>query len=62
MVIGMEVGVITEQKDIPIELLMRILSLVDDQTIITASGVYRGWREAVCSGLTWLLFLWYMFF
>lgn len=58
----LEVGVITEWKDIPVELLMQILSLVDDQTVITASGVCRGWREAICFGLTRLSFSWYMFF
>ncbi|KAK7293803.1 hypothetical protein RJT34_16678 [Clitoria ternatea] len=51
-------GVIKEWKDIPVELLMQILSLVDDQTGITASEVCRGWREAICFGLTRLSLSW----
>ncbi|KAI7980603.1 F-box protein SKP2A [Camellia lanceoleosa] len=37
-------GVITEWKDIPMELLLRIVSLGDDQTVIVAAGVWSGWR------------------
>ena len=47
----MEAGVITEWKDIPMELLLRIVSLVDDRTVIMASGVCSGWRDAICLGL-----------
>lgn len=47
-----------EWKDIPMELLLRILSLVDDQTVIKASGVCSGWREAICLGLTRLCLSW----
>ncbi|KAK9270590.1 hypothetical protein L1049_026172 [Liquidambar formosana] len=47
-------GVITEWKDIPMELLLRIVSLVDDRTVIIASGVCSGWRDAICLGLTHL--------
>lgn len=47
-----------EWKDIPVELLMQILSLVDDQTVITASGVCRGWRDAIYSGLARLSLSW----
>ncbi|KAL5128440.1 F-box protein SKP2B [Glycine soja] len=50
--VNIKAGVITEWKDIPVELLMQILSLVDDQTVIIASEVCRGWREAICFGLT----------
>ncbi|KAI4337898.1 hypothetical protein L6164_016263 [Bauhinia variegata] len=50
--------VIIEWKDIPVELLMQILSLVDDQTVISASGVCRGWRDAICFGLTRLSLSW----
>ncbi|XWS15202.1 hypothetical protein CRYUN_Cryun35bG0074500 [Craigia yunnanensis] len=46
--------VITEWKDIPMELLFRIVSLVDDRTAIVASGVCCGWRDAICLGLTQL--------
>ncbi|XP_020961991.1 F-box protein SKP2A isoform X2 [Arachis ipaensis] len=54
----MKAGVITEWKDIPVELLMQILSLVDDQTVITASGVCRGWRDAIYFGLARLSLSW----
>ena len=57
-VVKMEVGVITEWKDIPVELLMQILLLLDDRTVITASGVCRGWRDAICFGLTHLSLSW----
>ncbi|CAJ1971965.1 unnamed protein product [Sphenostylis stenocarpa] len=50
--VNLKAGVITEWKDIPVELLLQILSLVDDQTVIIASEVCRGWREAICFGLT----------
>lgn len=52
--------VITEWKDIPMELLLRIVSLVDDQTVIVASGVCSGWRDAICWGLTHLSLSWYI--
>ncbi|PNX84426.1 F-box protein skp2a-like [Trifolium pratense] len=48
---NMKVGMITEWKDIPVELLMQILSLVDDKTVIRASGVCRGWRDSIYFGL-----------
>lgn len=60
--VKMEGGVISEWKDIPVELLMQILALVDDQTVISASGVCRGWRDAICFGLTRLSLSWYLFF
>ncbi|XP_051124521.1 F-box protein SKP2A isoform X2 [Andrographis paniculata] len=49
---------ISEWKDIPVELLLRILSLVDDQTVILASGVCHGWRDAISWGLTHLSLYW----
>ncbi|KAK4433734.1 F-box protein SKP2A [Sesamum alatum] len=49
---------IIEWKDIPVELLLRILSLVDDRTVIVASGVCHGWRDAVSWGLTHLSLSW----
>ncbi|XP_057503871.1 F-box protein SKP2A-like isoform X2 [Actinidia eriantha] len=52
------VGMITEWKDIPMELLLRIVSLVDDRTAIIASGVCSGWRDAICWGLTQLSLSW----
>ncbi|GMH17144.1 hypothetical protein Nepgr_018985 [Nepenthes gracilis] len=54
----MEGEVIPEWKDIPTELLLRILSLLDDQTVIKASGVCSGWREAISLGLTHLCLSW----
>lgn len=58
--VNFKAGVITEWKDIPVELLMQILSLVDDQTVMIASEVCRGWREAICFGLTRLSLSWYI--
>ncbi|GFY96537.1 F-box/RNI-like superfamily protein [Actinidia rufa] len=52
------VGMITEWKDIPMELLLRIVSLVDDRMAIIASGVCSGWRDAICWGLTQLSLTW----
>ncbi|KAJ7959222.1 F-box protein like [Quillaja saponaria] len=54
----LERGVITEWKDIPMELLLQILSLLDDKAVIVASGVCRGWRDAICLGLTRLSLSW----
>ncbi|KAF2306838.1 hypothetical protein GH714_021893 [Hevea brasiliensis] len=56
--VKMEGVVITEWKDIPMELLLRIGSLVDDRTVIMASGVCSGWRDALCLGLTHLSLSW----
>lgn len=60
--VNLKARTIMEWKDIPVELLMQILSLVDDQTVISASGVCRGWREAICFGLTRLSLSWYIIF
>ncbi|KAI5394338.1 F-box protein SKP2A [Lathyrus oleraceus] len=49
---------IREWKDIPVELLMQILSLLDDQTVITASHVCHGWRDSISFGLTHLSLSW----
>ncbi|XP_047342604.1 F-box protein SKP2B-like [Impatiens glandulifera] len=51
-------GVITEWKDIPVELLLRIVLLVDDRTVIVTSGVCRGWRDAIFWGLSHLSLSW----
>ncbi|KAF5749087.1 hypothetical protein HS088_TW04G01049 [Tripterygium wilfordii] len=56
--VKMEGVVITEWKDIPMELLLRIVSLVDDRTVIMVSGVCCGWRDAMCLGLTQLSLSW----
>ena len=40
-------------KDLPIELLLRIMSIVgDDRMLVVASGVCTGWRDALGWGLT----------
>lgn len=46
--------------DLPMELLVRILSLVDNRTVITASGVCHGWRDSVGQGIHDLSFSWYV--
>ncbi|KAG9457174.1 hypothetical protein H6P81_001682 [Aristolochia fimbriata] len=53
-----EKGVLPDWKDIPVELLLRIVSLVDDRTVIIAAGVCTGWRDAISSGLTHLSLSW----
>ena len=46
-------------KDIPIELLLRIVSVADDERmVISVSGVCTGWRDALCVGLTHLSLSW----
>lgn len=51
---------ISEWKDIPVELLMRILCLVDDRTVVVVSGVCHGWRDAISWGLSRLSLSWYI--
>ncbi|KAG6501383.1 hypothetical protein ZIOFF_041262 [Zingiber officinale] len=51
--------VMARWKDLPMELLLRILSLVDDQTVIVASGVCTSWRKALRLGLTKFSLSWY---
>lgn len=46
-------------KDLPTELLLRILSLLDDSTVFVASSVCKGWRIALCLGLTSFSLSWY---
>ncbi|KAJ9560451.1 hypothetical protein OSB04_005611 [Centaurea solstitialis] len=58
MVLGGGRRVITEWKDIPMELLMRIVSLLDDRTVVIASGVCSGWRDAISWGLTHFSLSW----
>ncbi|XP_068653500.1 F-box protein SKP2B-like [Aristolochia californica] len=60
LVVGekMERGAIADWKDIPVELLLRIVSLVDARTVITVAGVCTGWRDAICAGLTHLSLSW----
>ncbi|RZC54469.1 hypothetical protein C5167_013326 [Papaver somniferum] len=61
VMVGVEGGgkmMMNNWKDLPMELLLRILSLVDDRTVIVASGVCTGWRDAVCLGLVSLNISW----
>ncbi|XP_078447246.1 F-box/RNI-like superfamily protein [Wolffia australiana] len=54
-------GMISEMtgwKDLPMELLLRIISLTDNRTAVVASGVCTGWREALGAGLTHLSLSW----
>ena len=45
-------------QDMPMELLVRILALVDDRTVVVATGVCTGWRDSICAGITELSFAW----
>ncbi|TVU36287.1 hypothetical protein EJB05_18217 [Eragrostis curvula] len=50
---------LTGWKDLPMELLLRIMSIVgDDRMVIVASGVCTGWRDALGWGVTNLSLLW----
>lgn len=50
-------------KDLPVELLLRIISTVgDDRMIIVASGVCTGWRDALGWGVTRLSLSWWACF
>lgn len=55
---NMEGVVFNGWKDLPMELLLRIVSLGDDRTVIIASGVCTGWRDAICAGLGKLCLSW----
>lgn len=44
--------------DIPMELLVRILALVDDRTVVLATGVCAGWRDSICTGVIGISFNW----
>ncbi|KAK1554228.1 hypothetical protein Q3G72_009503 [Acer saccharum] len=56
--VKMEGVVITEWKDIPMELLLRIGSLVDDRTIIMASGVPLHLSTACIAKEPFFVFCW----
>lgn len=53
--------VISDWSEIPMELLLRIVCLLDDRTVVVVAGVCCGWREAICLGLTRVSFSWYVF-
>jgi len=48
----------THWHDLPMELLVRVLTLVDNRTVVTASGVCRGWRDSVGQGIHDLSLSW----
>lgn len=48
--------------DIPMELLVRIMTLVDNRTVVVASGVCNAWRDALRHGILELSFSWYITF
>ncbi|PWA83343.1 F-box domain, Leucine-rich repeat domain, L domain-like protein [Artemisia annua] len=50
--------VFSDWSEIPMELLLRIVCLLDDRTVVVASGVCCGWRDAISSGLTNFSFSW----
>lgn len=50
--------VVYEWKDIPMELLLRIVSLLDDRTVIIVSAVCTGWRDAIFRGITHFSLSW----
>ncbi|KAD4386303.1 hypothetical protein R6Q59_009555 [Mikania micrantha] len=58
LVVGGGGRVITFWSEIPMELLLRIVCLLDDRTVIVASAVCGGWRDAICWGLTRISFSW----
>ncbi|XP_076887252.1 F-box protein SKP2A-like [Bidens hawaiensis] len=50
--------VVIDWSEIPAELLLRVVSLLDDRTVIVASAVCCGWRDAICWGLTHISLSW----
>ena len=55
---GTEIS-LTDWKDLPMELLLRIMSIVgDDRMVIVASGVCTGWRDALGWGVANLSLSW----
>lgn len=44
--------------DLPMELLVRIMTLVDNRTVIVASGVCHAWRDSLRQGVMDLSFSW----
>lgn len=60
MVSGAGRGKMEGWKDLPMELLLRILSLLnDDRIVVVVSAVCKGWRDALCLGLTSFSLSWY---
>ncbi|KAF5759327.1 putative F-box domain-containing protein [Helianthus annuus] len=46
---GGESRVKREWEEIQLELLMKIVSFMDDRTVIVASGICSRWRNVICS-------------
>ncbi|KAL2609192.1 hypothetical protein R1flu_027765 [Riccia fluitans] len=58
---GQEVAVEDRESnwpDLPMELLIRIMALVDYRTIVVVSGVCTAWRDSLRFGITELSFSW----
>lgn len=56
---GGAVPMLSGWKDLPMELLMRIISVAgDDRIVVVASGVCTGWRDALGWGVTNLSLSW----
>ncbi|KAM0854146.1 hypothetical protein ACQ4PT_050603 [Festuca glaucescens] len=56
---GGDMPTLSGWKDLPMELLMRIISVVgDDRIVVVASGVCTGWRDALGWGVTNLSLSW----
>ncbi|KAF5809439.1 putative F-box domain, leucine-rich repeat domain superfamily, F-box-like domain superfamily [Helianthus annuus] len=47
-----------EWEEIQLELLMKIVSFMDDRTVIVASGICSRWRNVICSELTRISLSW----
>lgn len=45
-------------QDLPMELLVRILALVDHRTVVVACGVCMSWRDSMRMGISELSFSW----
>jgi F-box and leucine-rich repeat protein 1 (S-phase kinase-associated protein 2) len=57
--VGGDMPTLSGWKDLPMELLMRIISVVgDDRIVVVASGVCTGWRDALGWGVTNLSLSW----
>jgi F-box and leucine-rich repeat protein 1 (S-phase kinase-associated protein 2) len=56
---GGDMPTLSGWKDLPMELLMRIISVAgDDRIVVVASGVCTGWRDTLGWGVTNLSLSW----
>eukprot|EP00897_Mesotaenium_endlicherianum_P009978 jgi/Mesen1/9008/ME000563S08325 len=53
---GAEAANADRWRDLPMELLAEVLDLVDNRTVVIATGVCRGWRNAIGRGVADLSF------